>query len=88
MWWWTAAPGRIRWDMAWKPVFSPDGKDVAAKVEKNGQYTYTVNNRVWSKAVDAAWDPAFSPDGKLLMLRTIESGEYIRRVIPVSGIAG
>jgi WD40 repeat protein len=28
------SPWSDAWDMAWKPVFSPDGKDVAAKVEK------------------------------------------------------
>jgi hypothetical protein len=76
------------WDMAWKPVFSPNTRDVAAKVEKKGQYTYTVNDRVWSTACDAAWDPIFSPDGTHLMLRTIEAGDYIRRIVPLSDITG
>jgi hypothetical protein len=74
--------------MAWKPVFSPDGNDVAAKVEKKGQYTYTVNDRVWSTACDAAWKPVFSPDGTHLMLRTVEAGNYVRRIVPVSTITG
>jgi len=82
------SPWSDAWDMAWKPVFSPDGKDVAAKVEKKGQYTYTVNNRVWSGSCDFAWEPVFSPDGTQLMLRTVEAGNYIRRIMPVSEIVG
>jgi hypothetical protein len=72
--------------MAWKPVFSPDGTVVAAKVEKNGHYTYTVNDKSWDVSCDNAWEPVFSPDGACLMLRTIEGDEYIRRIIPVTDI--
>ena len=82
------SPWSDTWDMAWKPVFSPDGKDVAAKVGKKGRYTYTVNNRIWSTSCDAAWEPVFSPDGTHLMLRTVEAGNYVRRVVPVSSITG
>jgi hypothetical protein len=74
--------------MAWKPVFSPDGSHVAAKVEKHGRYSYTVNGRNWASSSDAAWDPVFSPDGTHLMLRTVEGGDYIRRIAPVSTITG
>ena len=73
--------------MAWKPVFSPDGRQAAAKVERNGKLTYAVDGRVWNEAAETAWDPVFSSDGRKLMLRTIENGSYIRRVIPVSEIA-
>jgi hypothetical protein len=82
------SPWSDAWDMAWKPVFSPDGQDVAAKVEKKGRYTYTVNNRIWSTSCDAAWEPVFSPDGTHLMLRTVEAGNYVRRIVPVSSITG
>ena len=61
---------------------------MAAKVEKDHRYTYSLNNRVWRGTADAAWDPVFSPDGTRLLLRTVESGHYVRRVVPVSEMAG
>jgi hypothetical protein len=74
--------------MVWKPVFSPDGAHVAAKVERGGKYTIALNDRLWPHDCDAAWDPLFSPDGARLLFRTIEEGVYCRRVIPVSEFMG
>ena len=74
--------------MAWKPVFSPDGKFLASRVEKKGKYTFALNDRVWSRQCEAAWDPVFSPDGNNILLRTIENGNYYRRVLPVTELIG
>jgi len=80
------SPWSNTFDMAWKPVFSPDSSSVAAKVEKNGKYTIAVNDKLWNKECDAAWDPVFSPDSSKLLLRTIEDGSYYRRIIPISDL--
>ncbi|KPK15620.1 MAG: hypothetical protein AMK69_27460, partial [Nitrospira bacterium SG8_3] len=71
-------------DMAWKPVFSPDGKTVVAKVEKKGKYTFATNDRLWSRDCEAVWDPVFSPDGEKILLRSVEEGKYYRRILPVA----
>ena len=75
-------------DMAFKPVFSPDGKQLAAKVEKNGKYTIALNDRLWERQCEAAWDPVFSPGGDRILLRTVEDGAYYRRVLPVEELTG
>ena len=75
-------------DMAWAPVFSPDGRQAAAKVEKKGKFTFSIDGRLWNGQADAAWDPVFSPDGRKILFRTIENGSYVRRVLSVSDIAG
>jgi Tol biopolymer transport system component len=74
--------------MAGKPVFSPHGRHLAAKVQRNGKYTVAVDDRLWSRDCDMAWDPVFSPDGDKLLLRTIDGGTYFRRVMPVADITG
>jgi hypothetical protein len=70
--------------MAWKPVFSPDSRHVAAKVEKKGKYTFAINDRLWARECEAVWDPVFSQDGDKILLRAVEDGKYYRRVIPVT----
>jgi hypothetical protein len=74
--------------MVWKPVFSPDGRHLAARVQRNGRYTVAVDDRLWPPQCDLAWDPVFSPEGDRVMLRTIEGGAYFRRVLPVADITG
>jgi hypothetical protein len=74
--------------MVRKPVFSPDGRHLAAAVQRQGVYTVAVDDRVWARGCEAAWDPVFSPDGGSLLLRTIEGGTYFRRVMPVADITG
>jgi hypothetical protein len=68
-------------------VFSPDGSRMAAKVQKNGQYTVAVDDRLWSHQCDAVWDPVFSPDSQKILLKSLEDGSYYRRVIPVTDLA-
>ncbi len=84
VWLSRGAAWKNTFDMVWKPVFSPDGANIAAKVERSGKYTIALNDRLWAHDCEAAWDPAFSPDGTRLLFRTIEDGVYFRRVIPVS----
>jgi hypothetical protein len=74
--------------MAWKPIFSPDERHLAAKVQRNGKFTVAVDDRPWARDCDMAWDPVFSPDGERLLLRTIEGGSYVRRIMPVADITG
>ena len=74
-------------DMAWRPVFSPQGETVAVRVEKNGKYTIALNDGLWEQECDALWDPVFSPEGDKLLVRSVEAGSYYRRIVPVAEIA-
>ena len=67
-------------DMIWDPVFSPCGRHVAAKAEKNGKYTFVVNGRSLKKNYEAVWEPVFGPDGDRILLKYIEEGKYYRHV--------
>jgi len=69
-------------------VFSTNDEFVAVKVEKDGKYTYAVNDRVWDHTCDEAWEPVFDPDGRKILFRTIENGTYYRRVKSISEITG
>ncbi len=51
-------------DMVFEPVFSPDSKHLAVKVEKNGAYTYAIDGKVLPHSFDQLWMPVFSPDSK------------------------
>jgi len=72
--------------MVFAPVISDDGKHVAARVEKDGNHTLAVDDKIWNRTCQAVWDPVFSPDGQKLLTRSVENGTYYRRVIPVSEI--
>jgi len=67
-------------------VFAPDGKTVAAKIQKNGKYTLGVNGKIWKQTCDQVWDPVFSPDGGSILARFVEDGNYVRRIIKTSEI--
>lgn len=77
-------PWHDTWEMAWDPVFGPDGSAVAAKVERGGELTYVINGRVWGESFTRLWDPIFSPDGKALLARGVQDDAYVRRVVPLS----
>ena len=85
-------PWDSTFDMAWKPVFSPDSKKVAAKVEKNGHYTIIIDGKPVKKRYDALWNPVFSPDAEKILIKGIEGdpdgGKYFRQVLPLTDITG
>jgi hypothetical protein len=56
-------------------------------VQKNGQYTIAVDDRLWSHQCDAVWNPVFSPDSQKILLKSLEDGSYYRRVLPVTDLA-
>ena len=76
--------------MAWSPVFSPDSKHVAAKVEKNGRYTLLVDGKPLKEAYNQLWNPVFSPDSEKILLRAIEGEpgqeKYFRQVLALTDI--
>ena len=78
--------------MAWQPVFSPDNKHVAAKVEKNGRYLIMVDGQALKSSFSQVWNPCFSPDGSKLLVRGIGSddnqGNYYRQVLALTDIIG
>jgi len=76
------------YDMVWSPVFSPDSRNVAAKVEKDGCYTIVMNGRSWRRESEALWNVAFSPDGSKVLVCAVEEGKYYRRVMPITEITG
>ena len=79
-------PWENDFDMIWDPVFSPDGRQVAAKAEKNRKFVIVIDGRIGKHGYDALWDPFFSPDGEKLLIRCIEDGKYYRRILPVSEV--
>lgn len=78
--------------MVWAPAFSPDSQHVAAKVEKDGQFTVVVDGKPLKKNYAKVWDPVFSPDSQHILLRALEgSGSdtiYTRSVLPLNEILG
>ena len=87
---WTIMVDGIPWeqdfDMIWDPVFSPDGKRVAAKAEINGKYCIVVNGKPGKISYDALWSPIFSPGGDKLLVRCIKDGKYYRNVVSLDEI--
>jgi hypothetical protein len=72
------------WDMAWKPLLSSRGGNVAVKVEKGGRQTVIVNGRPLDSDFDRVFEPAFSPDGTKLLIKAMNMGAYFRVVTPVA----
>ncbi|WP_018126009.1 electron transfer complex subunit TmcD [Desulfovibrio oxyclinae] len=71
------------YDMAWKPVFSPDGSAVAAKVKKGGRYNIVLDGKPYSEDFDMVFDPVFSPEGDKVLVKGIRNGAYERIVATV-----
>jgi Tol biopolymer transport system component len=74
---------RGRYDMAWKPVFSPDGKCLAARVRTGSKYAVIVNDKQVDGEFDKAWDPTFSPDGSKVLIRGMRNNTLLRIVADV-----
>lgn len=72
-----------RYDMAWKPVFSADGRSVAARVRTGSKYAILVNDIHVGGEFDKAWDPAFSPDGTKVLIRAMRNNALLRIVADV-----
>lgn len=74
--------------MAWKPVFSPDSRHVAAKLEKDGRHVILLDGKPFKEDFSAAWDPQFSPDSDKLMIRAVagnaSDSAYIRHIVPLT----
>lgn len=74
------------WDMAWRPVFSPDGAHVAALVRSGDNFTYLVDNTPVGESFTQAWPPAFSPDSASVLLRGIQNNALVRMVLRLKDI--
>jgi hypothetical protein len=85
-------PWAESFDMVWPPVFSPDGRHVAARVKQADRWRIVVDGRPLPEAYTTAWDPVFSPDGKYLLVRAVEGSgaEAVcqRLVRPLNDIRG
>jgi hypothetical protein len=72
------------YDMAWKPVFCPNSKSVAAKVRKNGRYSVILNGKAVGGEFDMCFDPIFNADGSKVLIRGILNQKVLRVVANVS----
>lgn len=80
--------GRVwggNYDMARRPVFSPDGERLAVAVEKNGRQTIVLDDRTYGEWFDQVLDPVFSPDGGALLIRARSGEVWLRTVAPLRG---
>lgn len=78
---WTVVIDGILWkktfsDVVMPPVFSPDGKTVAAVVKDRGKWTVAVDGVPWNLNFDRIWQPAFSPDGKNIIVKAEKDGGF------------
>ena len=74
------------WDMAWKPVFSPDGRHAAALVQTGDTFTCLVDGKPVGESFSRAWSPFFSPDSASVLLRGIQNDKLVRMVLPLKDI--
>jgi hypothetical protein len=63
-------------DMVLPPVWSPDGRRVAAVVKDQGRWGMAVDGKVWPDWYDMVWDPVFSPDSKLVAAKVEKNGRF------------
>jgi hypothetical protein len=76
---WTVVVDDVPWPTTWDeavldPIFSPDGRRVAAAVRSNGQWSVAVDGKAWSATFDMAWDPVFSPGSDRVAARVEKDG--------------
>ena len=86
----VAAPSYGRWtvvvdDQPWRvefddlvvpPVFSPDGRRVAAAVRNDGRWSIAVDGAVWQGQFDMVWDPVFTPSGDRVLAKVEREGRF------------
>lgn len=68
------------YDMAWPPVFSPDGRHVAVMVEKDGRKLALLDGKPYAQGFDHLWPPIFGPEGDRLLLRGV-IGSACQRIV-------
>ena len=69
--------------MVWKPAFTPDGKQVVAKVEKDGKFALALNGKIVGSSYDGMYDPVVGPGGDRVLVKALEGGKYYRRVVAI-----
>jgi hypothetical protein len=86
----VAAPGFGQWtvvvddrpwsatfdDLVLPPVFSPDGRRVAAGVRNKGRWSVAVDGKVWPETYDMVWDPVFSDAGSCVLAKVERDGRF------------
>jgi hypothetical protein len=78
---WTVAVDDQPWaethgDMVLAPLFSPDGRRVAAVIKDQDRWGLAVDGKAWEPRFDMAWQPVFSPDGKHLAIHVEQGGAH------------
>ena len=71
------------YNMAWKPVFSPNSQSIGVKVRKNGRYTILINDKAVGGEFDMCCDPIFNEDSTKVLIRGIQNGKVLRIVADV-----
>jgi Tol biopolymer transport system component len=72
------------YDMVYPPVFSQDGKHLAAKVENKGKFTVILDDKAYPQEFSMLWDPIFSPESDKLLIRALdEQGRFLRIVAKI-----
>lgn len=78
---WTVAVDGIAWNTTFShavmpPVFSPDGKRVAAAFRDEGEWGVVVDGKPWAVRFNRVWDPVFSPNGRLTAVKGERQGSF------------
>jgi hypothetical protein len=63
-------------DLVLPPVFSADGRRVAAGVRSRGRWTVAVDGETWQEDFDMVWDPVFSPSGGTVLAKVERDGRF------------
>ncbi len=71
-------------EMIWRPVFSSDSSNCAARVDMGDKQTIMVNGKAFGEEFDECFDPAFSPDGSKVLVKARNGKEYHRIVVDVN----
>lgn len=78
---WTIAVDDAPWadtvsDAAFAPVFSRDGRRVAAIGKDANEYALLLDGRLLPERYDMMWDPVFSSNGEFVAAKVEKGGKY------------